>query len=174
MKKIKAFSLIEISICLLIMGLMLSVVLPTFRMIQKHLQYQKEESTFQMAEVGLAWYYSINQIFPYPEGMVVKKNGVLMGQWPSKILGNLPLKIEYYVDERIVILSTERFCRITKNRMTMIDSEPMIPFVLKIKERLFYKNNGIFYGLYFPLHLDEKGRQEINPGNIPKFNPPKI
>lgn len=155
------------------MGVMLSVLFTTFRIAQKYIQYQKEESAFQLIEAALVSYFFDHRSFPKPDGNIVNENGILKGEWPVNILGELSVKVEYYVDERVtepLMKSQGAFYCIKGNRMLCVPSNFMIPFVVKTKDKLFYLSNAVFISKHFP-SLMTKGDSNRNLRGEPEFKP---
>ncbi|USO02784.1 MAG: type II secretion system protein [Alphaproteobacteria bacterium] len=157
MQKLKAFSLIEISVCLIIMGVLMSMVLSTSNIIQKRIYYQKVSEALKNAEANLAGYVYKYKKFPAPEGRVVHEYGAVKGDFPSKEFGPTSVKIEYYVDERILIESEDlsRIRKCSDNKMNdVIPSHLAIAFVLKHKDQMTYMTCSGFLMRYFS-HVKE-------------------
>lgn len=166
--KYKAFSLIEMSICLIVMSLFISMSLATVRTMRHYIQEQKYELVLQNAEATLIGYFRLKKQFPMPDGPLKNTNGVIKGSWPQS-LGKLSITLEYYVDERATkpVATLRSF---QDNRQTLIKSELMIPFILKINDKMVYMNNAALMAKYCPHELDTP-KYIPNPKGIPEFQP---
>jgi len=167
--KLKAFSLIEISVCLIIIGALMSMIFSTSTLVQKRLHEQKVIEALKTAEASLVGYYYKYQHFPHPEGKVVLDHGVLRGEFPTSKLGPLPVKIEYHVDHRTIQQETTSLHALKENRLGYLaPSEFMVPYVVKYKDQMVYMTNIAFIARYFPYKMCEIV-EDRNPRGIPAF-----
>ena len=153
MKKVSAFSLIEISITLVILSVMLTITLSTMRVLQRHFHIQKQYAVLENAQAALIGYFLLNEKFPKPEAPLSYENGIIKGSWPQKALGHLPYKIEYFVDERITE-KTEAQPILYDNRIALVESKITIPFVLKLNNQMIYTNFLALLTKYRPQAID--------------------
>jgi prepilin-type N-terminal cleavage/methylation domain-containing protein len=155
MKERAAFSLIEMSICLIIMGVVTAQALSATRYIQKHIQYQRHSRLLQKAEHTLLAYFCLNRSLPQPHEPITEPfPGILKGGWPERQLGNFPASINYYVDKRITH-KIPHLRVLEDNRMVCVQSILPIPFVLEIDNQKVFSNTFAIMAEYFPKELEE-------------------
>jgi len=148
----------------------MSIIMSTSNIIQKRVHEQKVAESLKIAEAGLVGYYYRHQKLPIPEGKVIQENGVFIGEFPTSKLGNIPVKIEYYVDARTTQDNQGSLYALEGNRMHLAPSEFVVPYALKHKNHIVYMTGVAFIAKYFSYMMTEKPNYQ-NPKDAPAFQP---